>query len=66
MRRDEFKAYAAALRAKTATFKQLKGELADLRAESVILARTEAVLRARAGAVAETLTRIEAKAGVTG
>ena len=43
MKRDEFKAYAAALRTKTSTFKQLKQELADLRQETVIVARTEQV-----------------------
>ena len=41
--------YAAGLRAKTATFKELKEELAALRGEGEELARTEASLRSRAG-----------------
>jgi hypothetical protein len=43
MRKEEFKAYAATLRAKTNTFKNLKLNLADLRQETVVLARTEQV-----------------------
>ena len=66
MRREEFKAYAAALRTKTATFKQLKQELGDLRQESVVLAQTEALLRSRAGDMDVFLRRLEEKKGVTG
>lgn len=66
MRRDEFKAYAAALRNKTATFKQLKQELADLRQETVILAQTETKLKEKAGDLDVFLRRLEEKKGVTG
>jgi len=66
MRRDEFKAYAAALRNKTAAFKQLKQELADLRQETVILAQTETKLKEKAGDLDVFLRRLEEKKGVTG
>jgi intraflagellar transport protein 81 len=66
MRREEFKAYAAALRSKTAQFKALKGELGDARQETVVLARTEAILRGRAGDLDAFLRRMEEKKGVAG
>jgi intraflagellar transport protein 81 len=66
MRRDEFKAYAAALRNKTAIFKQLKQELADLRQETVVLAQTETKLKEKAGDLDVFLRRLEEKKGVTG
>ena len=66
MRRDEFNAYAAALRAKTQTYKALKQELDDLRQETVVLARTEAVVKSRAGDLDDFLRRLEEKKGVTG
>jgi intraflagellar transport protein 81 len=66
MRRDEFKAYAAALRNKTGTFKQLKQELSDMRNETVVLANTEALLRGRAGDMDAFLRRLEEKKGVSG
>jgi intraflagellar transport protein 81 len=47
MRGEEFKQYANTLRSKTAHYKQLKKELASIRAESVVLSRTEAILKAR-------------------
>lgn len=66
MRREDFNAYAAALRAKTARFKALKVELGAVRAETLVLARTEELLRGRAGDMDETLRKVEEKAGVTG
>jgi len=66
MRREEFNAYAAGLRAKTQTFKALKQELADVRQETVILGRTEALLKSRAGDMDEFLRKMEERAGVTG
>jgi intraflagellar transport protein 81 len=66
MKRDEFKAYAAALRTKTATFKTLKAALGEARQESVVLARTEALLRARATDMDAFLARLEEKKGVAG
>lgn len=47
MRGEEFKQYASTLRSKTAHYKQLKKELAGIRAESVVLSRTEAILKSR-------------------
>ena len=66
MRRDEFRAYAASLRAKTAQFKQFKAALAEARQEHVVLARTEALLVARAGAADAGLRALEEKKGVAG
>ena len=40
MKREEFNAYATGLRAKTQNFKALKARLADVRQETVIVART--------------------------
>merc|ERR1719261_2059326 len=47
MKRDEFKNYAASLRDKSAKFKRLKAELADLRHEVAVLTRTEQILQAK-------------------
>ena len=66
MRREEFKAYAAQLRNKTATFKQLKQDLGDLRQETVVLAHTETLLRGRAGDMDTFLRRLEEKKGISG
>ncbi len=66
MRREEFKAYAASLRTKTGTFKGLKAALGEVRQETVVLARTEELLRGRAGDMDAFLARLEAKKGVSG
>lgn len=66
MRKEEFKQYAAGLRAKTAQFKALKGELNDLRNETVTLARTHELLKSRAGDQEEHLRATEEKKGVRG
>ncbi len=66
MRREEFRAYAAQLRNKTSHFKQLKQELGDLRQETVVLARTETLLRGRAGDLDTFLRRLEERKGVAG
>lgn len=66
MKRDEFKAYAAQLRAKTATFKQLKAALGEVRQETVVLARTEALVKGRAGDLDAFLRKLEEKKGVAG
>ncbi|KAG5191213.1 intraflagellar transport protein 81 [Tribonema minus] len=66
MTREEFKAYGARLREKTQTYKRLKAELAELRAESVVLARTEQVLRSRDDRLEELLQKLEADKGVSG
>jgi intraflagellar transport protein 81 len=66
MRREEFKAYAASLRTKTGTFKGLKAALGEVRQETVVLARTEELLKGRAGDMDAFLARLEAKKGVSG
>lgn len=66
MRREEFKAYAATLRTKTNTYKALKQELADVRQETVVLARTEQILKSRAGDLDEFLRKLEERRGVSG
>jgi hypothetical protein len=66
MKRDEFKAYAAALRTKTTTFKTLKTALGEARQESVVLARTEALLRARATDIDAFMRKLEEKKGIAG
>ena len=66
MRREEFKAYAASLRAKTAQFKGLKAALGEVRGETVVLARTEAILRGRVGDIDGFLRALEEKKGIAG
>ena len=57
--REEFKAYGAQLRTKTAEYKRLKAELADLRAENVVLNRTEQILKSRDDKLEEFLQKLE-------
>ncbi len=66
MRKEEFKAYAAGLRAKTAAFKHLLGELGALKAETAVLVRTEVILRSRAGDRDAFLRKQEEKKGIAG
>jgi intraflagellar transport protein 81 len=66
MRKEDFKVYAANLRAKTMVFKNLKQELSEIRQETVVLARTETLLKGRAGDWDEFLRRLEEKKGVSG
>lgn len=66
MKRDEFKAYATALRTKTTTFKTLKAALGEARQESVVLSRTEALLRARATDIDAFMRKLEEKKGIAG
>lgn len=66
MRRDEFKNYANELRIKTKQYKEMKQELAALRAETVVLQRTEQILRSRDSNLKEYLEQLEAKRGVSG
>ena len=53
MKREEFKLYAAALRAKTATFKELKSEHGALHDVTSSLLQAESALQPRAGEFAE-------------
>ena len=66
MRGDEFKQYAAKLRSKTSHFKKLKEELADIRQETVVLSRTEAILKSRCKGLEEFMKDLEERHGVEG
>ncbi|GMH57494.1 hypothetical protein TrST_g3952 [Triparma strigata] len=66
MTREEFKEYGAQLREKSHKYKLQKTALAGLRAESVVLHRTEQILKGRDRNLEEFLTQQEAKAGVSG
>ncbi|GMI29563.1 hypothetical protein TeGR_g1113, partial [Tetraparma gracilis] len=66
MTRDEFKAYGQQLRDKTHRYKQAKEELQKIQQESVVLHRTEQILKGRDRNLEEFLRQQEAKAGVTG
>ena len=63
---EEFRKYATELRGKTAQYKRMKAELAELRSEWGVLSRTEAVLRNQAGEAAKALGEKEKAAGVEG
>jgi intraflagellar transport protein 81 len=66
MKRDQFREYANELRTKTKKYKTLKAELAAVERESVILSRTEQILKSQADNVQELLDKLEAKAGIQG
>lgn len=66
MSKSEFARYANGLRAKTAEFKKKKAELEALRAETVVLSRTESIMRARGDNVEEFLKSVERGQGVEG
>ena len=66
MTREEFKEDGAQLREKSNSYKVAKATLASLRAESVVLHRTEQILKGRDRNLEEFLNQQEAKAGVTG
>ena len=61
-----FVQYGAQLREKNQKFKAAKTEIATLRAESVVLHRTEQILKGRDRNLEEFLKQQEAKAGVSG
>jgi len=66
MQREEFKQFASKLRTKTNRYKKLKTELANIRAESVVLSRTEQILRSRDENLQDLMDKIEEKHGVKG
>ncbi|KAF0696267.1 Aste57867_12965 [Aphanomyces stellatus] len=66
MKREEFKQYANTLRNKTNQYKKMKAELAEITAESVVLHRTEQVLKSRDADLDGLLKEIEASKGVVG
>ncbi|KAJ0394462.1 hypothetical protein P43SY_010320 [Pythium insidiosum] len=66
MSRDEFKQFVNTLRNKTNQYKKVKAELAELTAESVVLHRTEQLLKGKLSDLDGFLRDLEAKKGVTG
>ncbi|DAZ95015.1 TPA: hypothetical protein N0F65_003641 [Lagenidium giganteum] len=66
MSREEFKQYANTLRNKTNQYKKVKAEVAEITAESVVLHRTEQLLKSKDADLDGFLKDLEAKKGVTG
>jgi intraflagellar transport protein 81 len=66
MSRDEEKAYGQQLREKARAYKERKEELQKIQQESVVLHRTEQILKGRDRNLDEFLKQEEAKAGVSG
>jgi len=66
MKREEFKQYATQLRSKTNKYKSLKMELTQLQSESVVLNRTEQILKARDENLSEFMAQREQEKGVSG
>ncbi|CEG42166.1 uncharacterized protein PHALS_12463 [Plasmopara halstedii] len=66
MNRDEFKQYATTLRNKTNQYKKVKAELAELAAESVVLHRTEQLLKSKDADLEGFLRDLERQKGVSG
>merc|ERR1712224_850362 len=66
MKREEFKQYATQLRSKTNKYKSLKLELTELQSESVVLNRTEQILKTRDENVSEFMAQREQEKGVAG
>ncbi|KAG7388957.1 Intraflagellar transport protein 81 [Phytophthora boehmeriae] len=66
MSRDEFKQYATTLRNKTNQYKKVKAELAELTAESVVLHRTEQLLKSKDADLEGFLRDLERQKGVSG
>jgi intraflagellar transport protein 81 len=65
MKREEFKSFAAKLRNKTNLYKQMKAELGEIRSETVLLNRTEQLLKSRGTNLDEFLADLERKRGVS-
>ncbi|CAM9655092.1 unnamed protein product [Pylaiella littoralis] len=66
MSKEELRQYGAHLREKTQTYLKMKAELAAIRAESVVLRRTEQILKSRDENLEEFLGEMEAEKGITG
>lgn len=66
MSREEFKQYSNMFRNKTAQHKKVKAELAELASESVVLHRTEQLLKSRSADLEGFLKDLEAKRGIAG
>ncbi|KAL1440890.1 hypothetical protein MTO96_009061 [Rhipicephalus appendiculatus] len=63
---DEFKKYVNALRGKSSQYKQQRQELAELRAETGVLARTQEILTQKERDLTQSLEALEEKHGVRG
>ncbi|XP_025079923.1 intraflagellar transport protein 81 homolog [Pomacea canaliculata] len=63
---EDFKRYVNTLRSKSTVYKKKRSELAELRAESGVLSRTEDILRQRNELINKQLGIVETKAGVSG
>jgi len=63
---EEFKAYANSLRGKSTTYKRLKAELQELKAEVGILQRTEEILQQRHQVVNSSVVELEKQKGIAG
>lgn len=63
---DASSKYAEELRQKTQEFKVKKMEIAAIRDESVVLARTEQILKSRATNVEEFMQKLESQRGIAG
>jgi intraflagellar transport protein 81 len=66
MKRDDFRQYAANLRVKNANFKVMKKVLDEIKAEVVVLKRTEQILKSRTANVESVMKELEAKQGISG
>ena len=66
MKRDDFKQYAANLRGKNASYKQMKKVIGEIKSEVTVLSRTENILKSRADNIDEFIKGIEKEKGITG
>jgi len=62
----ELKKYAKQIRAKTREYTQKRQQLAEIKNESVVLSRTEQILRGRDKNLKDYIDKMEAKKGVAG
>ena len=62
----QFDKYVAKLRLKSQEYKKKKADLAEMRAESEILEKTETVLKGHCQTVQESLSDMEEREGVAG
>ena len=66
MKRDDFKQYAANLRGKNASYKQMKKVLGEIKSEVTVLSRTEQILKSRAENIDEFMKGLEKEKGISG
>ena len=62
----DFKSYSSNLRQKAQTYRSLKAQIDEVRAESVLLHRTEAILKGRCANLDSVMSKLEKKRGVSG